>query len=86
MSVLDSLECLGCLKIESDPVTLMNGRTVCNVCPAYRFECEARELASNKYTREQRIAHLRGIRERRGDEEANRLKQALIEIHAKRAA
>ena len=36
------MTCLGCNTIETRPVTLHGGRVVCNECPDYRAECEAR--------------------------------------------
>lgn len=38
-------DCLGCQKCELGPVvTLWDGRVVCNECPDWRCECEARKL------------------------------------------
>lgn len=39
------MACLGCTLIEQAPVTLRDGRTVCNECPDCRHECLARDLA-----------------------------------------
>jgi hypothetical protein len=36
------MDCLGCLLITEKPITLRDGRIVCNECEAWRLECEAR--------------------------------------------
>jgi hypothetical protein len=36
--------CLGCEGISERPVELLDGRVVCNECPDWRMECEARYL------------------------------------------
>lgn len=38
-------DCLGCQRCEDGPmVTLISGRQVCDFCPEWKLECEAREL------------------------------------------
>ena len=49
------MECLGCEL--TNVVTLSDGKTVCNTCPAYRLECEAKNVLSKPL--EQRKAYSR---------------------------
>jgi len=59
------MTCLGCNNIETAPVKLVDGRTVCNTCEDWRHECEARAIMALRSTAERRawldtIEHKRG--------------------------
>ena len=39
------MTCLGCQRCEDGPmVTLIDGQKVCDYCPEWKLECEARDL------------------------------------------
>lgn len=65
------MTCHGCQACETHPVTLHNGTTVCNYCPSWLRECEAREL--NKMPLETRRAQWVKIKEKRGQAAADLL-------------
>lgn len=67
------MACLGCELITFAPVTLDDGRTVCNTCDDYRHECEVREVAGWE-TNERRKKYLEGVEQVRGAEAAKRLR------------
>lgn len=66
--------CLGCMLIETAPVALRDGRTVCNMCPDWMHECLARDLAGRE-TDEQRRTFLQKWEERHGVESAKQLRK-----------
>ena len=74
------MECLGCEL--TNVVTLSDGKTVCNTCPAYRLECEAKNVLSKPL--EQRKAYLEKVEEKRGKAGCDELKAAISEIWEKR--
>lgn len=87
------MSCLGCQRCETGPVvTLIDGSVVCNYCPAFRLECEARTVLAMP-TREQRREYLHGITEGgrvvkkgvlhvRGEEACRELEAAIRAVHA----
>jgi hypothetical protein len=70
------MECLGCNLIETAPRTLNDERTVCSSCPAWRLECEARDVLA-KPTLEARREYLAGVEEKRGKAAVEELKAAM---------
>ena len=63
-----SMTCLGCQRCETGPmVTLISGQQVCNYCPDWRLECEARYVASMETLRERR-EYLQHVQQKRGSE------------------
>lgn len=79
------MECLGCNLIEQSTVTLNDERVVCSSCPAYRLECEAREVIA-KPTLEARREYLAGVEKKRGVADAEELKAAITAEWARRKA
>lgn len=69
-------ECLGCLYIETAPVTLRDGRVVCSSCEAWRLECEARMVLKRRDRKE----YLEKIRQRRGVDAAVELRNEMLAI------
>jgi len=69
------MSCLGCNLIELHPVTLNDGRTVCNNCTDWRMECEAREVL--KMPLEARREYLEGVERKRGTAACELLKEAI---------
>ena len=67
------MECLGCNFIESSPVKLRDGRTVCSQCECWRLECEARYALGLP----DRRAWLEKVRKRRGEELLPGIAQAM---------
>ncbi len=63
------MNCLGCNLIESKPVTLRDGRTVCNACPAWMRECLVRDVAKQP----KRAVFLKGYADAHGNAEAQKL-------------
>lgn len=62
------MTCLGCQRCETGPmVTLISGQQVCNYCPDWRVECEARHVASMETLRERR-EYLQHVHQKRGSE------------------
>ena len=76
------MECFGCNLIESSAVTLLDARVVCSSCPAWRLECEAREVLSKPL--EARKVYLEKVEEKRGKAACDELKAAISEIWEKR--
>lgn len=72
--------CLGCERIAVSAVELMDGRAVCDQCPDWRHECEVRHVASMK-SKDERMRYLAGVRQRRGEPAADRIKDGLWAIH-----
>lgn len=68
-----------------NPVTLVDGRVVDSSSEAWRVECEARYLLTRMRLLARR-AYLADIQKRRGDAAYNVLRDALIAVHAARAA
>ncbi len=58
--------CLGCQRCEEGPVvTLHDGRVVCDTCPDWRAECEARYVL-NMPGKKKRREYLERIGKKRG--------------------
>ena len=57
------MDCLGCLLVTEKPVTLRDGRVVCNVCECWRLECEARHALKLP----DRAGYLEGVKLKRGE-------------------
>lgn len=55
--------CLGCERIEYQPVRLRTGKVVCSSCEAWRLECEARYVLAMP-TKERRQAYLEDVKDR----------------------
>lgn len=79
------MECLGCTLIEEHAVTLNDERTVCTSCPAWRLECEAREVIA-KPTLEARREYLAGVERQRGKAATDELKAAITAEWERRKA
>lgn len=67
----DEGHCLGCARVSTHPVTLIDGTTVCNECPSWRMECEARDVAG--MDKADRDSYMRDVAHRRGREAAMEL-------------
>ena len=75
-------ECLGCQRCESGPmVTLITGRCVCDYCPEWKMECEARNLL--KLPLADRRKALQERERIRGIPSVDRLRAVITAIHAK---
>lgn len=48
------MKCLGCNLIETKPVKLHDGTTVCSSCEGWRHECEARAIMALPGTSQRR--------------------------------
>ncbi|MCR4299730.1 MAG: hypothetical protein NUV75_13460 [Gallionella sp.] len=57
--------CLGCLYIETAPVTLRDGRVVCSSCEDWRLETEARMVVKME-GKAARAEYLQGVEKQRG--------------------
>ncbi|MDE2439553.1 MAG: hypothetical protein KGP14_00910 [Betaproteobacteria bacterium] len=78
-------DCLGCQSCEDGPiVTLISGAQVCNLCPAWRVECEARELLDMPL--EARRAALADRESKRGVKSVNALKDVMKAVFEARRA
>ena len=80
-------ECLGCNLIETAPVTLINGTTVCTSCPAWMQQCEAAHILSlpTVWARRQWLSAIEG--KAGGVERAKALRETMTALHkARRAA
>ena len=75
------MTCLGCNNIEVKPVQLVDGRTVCNTCPDWRHECEARAIADLP-TLSDRRAWLETIEHKRGKASADGLRTTMTALWA----
>lgn len=78
------MECLGCNQIETAPVTLNDGRSVCSSCPAWRLECEARDVLKRYPTNQERTEFLAEVEKKRGKLAAGELRQAMLAEWGKR--
>lgn len=78
------MECLGCMAIEEHPVTLNAGAVVCSSCPAWRLECEAREVLAKPL--EKRRVYLLDVEQARGKPATEELKTAITVEWQKRKA
>lgn len=76
--------CLGTnlCEIATGSVTLQDGATVCNACPEWRNETEARRLLT--YPLPERRDALKARVEKRGAEAVERLKAVMADLHARR--
>lgn len=74
------MTCLGCEKCETGTVVeLLDGRVVCNECPDWRLECEARHiLRVSKSDKKVRDA----LSERRdiGRKDVGRLREVMLKL------
>ena len=77
--------CLGCELQATSAVTLNDGTTVCSSCPAWRLECEAREVLK-KPTLEARRDYLAEVVKKRGNVAVDDLKAAMTVEWGKRKA
>ena len=71
------MECGGCNLVETSPVTLNSGAVVCTTCPAWRLECEARDVLARNKTATERAAWLDDIEKKRGKVAAYQLRAAV---------
>ena len=79
------MTCLGCQRCETGPVvTLITGEVVCNYCPSWRLECEARHVASMETLRERR-EYLLHVQQKRGSEEYLKLAGLVKQIWERRS-
>lgn len=68
--------------MESGPVvTLVDGRRVCNYCPAWRIECEARHLL--RMPLQDRRAALADREKTRGKQSVDELRAVMTAVHAR---
>ena len=74
------MDCLGCLLVTEKPVTLRDGRVVCNECECWRLECEARYAL----TLRNRVAYLEGVKLKRGEAGYHLLRNEMLEIKGNR--
>tara|TARA_R110000868_G_scaffold357075_1_gene618483 strand:- start:155 stop:382 length:228 start_codon:yes stop_codon:yes gene_type:complete len=70
------MDCLGCLLITEKPITLRDGRIVCNECEAWRLECEARHAM----TLRDKAGYLKDVRAKRGDAGYHLLRNEMLAI------
>ena len=68
------MDCLGCLLITEKPVTLRDGRVVCNECECWRLECEARHAM----TLRDKAEYLEGIKRKRGEAAYHLLRNEML--------
>lgn len=73
------MTCLGCNLIETAPVTLIDGTTVCSSCEGFRHECEARNILALPHKVLRRGA-LIAIEARRGKEAADALRETMTKM------
>lgn len=78
-------ECLGCQRCESGPmVTLISGRQVCDYCPEWKTECEARDLLQMPL--EKRRNALGKREQERGKASTDQLRAVMTAVHAAKKA
>lgn len=78
-------ECLGCQRCESGPmVTLISGCQVCDFCPEWKIECEARDLL--KMPLEPRRKALADREQKRGKASVDNLRSVMTAVHAAKKA
>ena len=75
------MTCAGCNRIESHPMTLHTGIVVCNQCPAWRAECEARYVLAQP-GKVARAALLDGVEAKRGKAAADELRELVRALWA----
>jgi uncharacterized Zn finger protein (UPF0148 family) len=76
------MTCTGCEKCETGPVVeLMDGRVVCNTCPDWRMECEARSLLKNENSE---IRDLLDKRRRAGRKDVDELRAMMLDMRRKK--
>lgn len=75
------MTCQGCNALEEQEtlVTLRNGRVVCNTCPDWMHECEARHLLVMDNA--SRIEQLEVIAKKRGKPAMESLRATMAEIY-----
>lgn len=77
------MTCLGCQRCEDGPmVKLIDGRQVCNICPDWKLECEARQLLALPLAK--RRATLDGFERARGKASVDELRAVMTAVHAAR--
>ena len=76
-------QCLGCELVASAPVTLHDARVVCNTCPDWRLECEARSVTKME-SREARAEYLNGVDAKRGKAAGQQLRDMVRVLWEKR--
>ena len=77
-------ECLGCQRLENNDekmVKLVTGQYVCNYCPNWLIECEARSLL--KLPLKERRLRLGHIEQARSKESVANLKSVMALVHTK---
>ena len=72
------MDCLGCNLIEIQPVTLLDGTSVCTSCELWRAECEVRVVLMMRTLIERR-AYLELVEKHRGKSSADALRAAVAE-------
>ncbi|MGP1677886.1 MAG: DUF7696 family protein [Burkholderiales bacterium] len=77
--------CLGCLYIETAPVVLRDGRTVCTSCEDFRLEIEARYVVKME-GKKARVKYLDGVEDQRGKVAGDVLRDEVRAQWALRAA
>lgn len=65
-------------------MTLNDGRSVCSSCPAWRLECEARDVLKRYPTNQERTEFLAEVEKKRGKLAAGELRQAMLAEWGKR--
>lgn len=71
------MTCAGCNLIETAPVTLLDGRTVCSSCEDYRHLCEARYILARPSTFERR-QYIDAVERKRGAVAADALRATIL--------
>jgi hypothetical protein len=75
--------CLGCENITYKPVTLADGRVVCNTCEEWRHECEVRSVMGMR-SKKARQDYLHLVEEKRGTQAVERIKADVLRLWDKR--
>ena len=80
------MNCLGCQRCEEGPmVKLIDGRHVCDFCPDWKLECEARELLALPLAKRQ--GRLAKLDETRGKASTDQLRAVMTAVfNARKAA
>lgn len=71
------MRCEGCKREET--INLVDGRKVCNYCPAWLVECEARHLLGLPLHK--RRERLDARSKTRGEASVNKLKEVMAAVH-----
>lgn len=78
------MACDGCSRLETSPVTLIDGRTVCTWCEAWRAECATRHKEARRIlalpARVDRLAALDLIQARFGVVARERMHAAVLAL------